>query len=168
MNTITSTSPIIADYRNATGKIDYTFTNDYMFRMILQKHSNVLKGLICSLLHLRPEDIRSVVITNPIEPGAAIDSKEFILDIAVNLNNGTFLNLEMQINPLPGWNDRFLSYLCRSFDQLTRGNDYDTIKPVIHICFLDFQPFEDNLEFVIVQNQAEIYKIMCECLHSST
>ena len=39
-------------YLSATGKIDYNMTNNYMFRYILQKNQKVLKGLICSLLHL--------------------------------------------------------------------------------------------------------------------
>lgn len=39
-------------FRNATGKIDYTMTNDYMFRAVLQENEKVLTGLICSLLHL--------------------------------------------------------------------------------------------------------------------
>ena len=47
---------ILESFMSATGKIDYTMTNNYMFRYILQKHEKVLRGLICSLLHLSPED----------------------------------------------------------------------------------------------------------------
>ncbi len=39
-------------FQNATGKIDYTMTNDYMFRAVLQENKKVLIGLICALLHL--------------------------------------------------------------------------------------------------------------------
>lgn len=39
-------------FQNATGRIDYTLMNDYMFRAVLQQNENVLKGLISSLLHL--------------------------------------------------------------------------------------------------------------------
>lgn len=48
-----------ASYLEATGRIDYGMTNDYMFRAILQRNEKVLKGLICSLLHLKPEEITS-------------------------------------------------------------------------------------------------------------
>jgi len=41
-------------FEEATGVIDYGFTNDYMFRAILQKNKKVLKALICALLHLAP------------------------------------------------------------------------------------------------------------------
>ena len=61
-----------ASYMNATGPIDYGMTNDYMFRSVLQRNTTVLKGLICSMLHLSPDDVSSVVITNPIELGEDI------------------------------------------------------------------------------------------------
>ena len=35
-------------YEQATGPIDFGFTNDYMFRAILQKNAKVLKGLVCA------------------------------------------------------------------------------------------------------------------------
>lgn len=39
-------------YLNATDPIPYGMTNDYVFRLILEKNNYVLKGLICSLLAL--------------------------------------------------------------------------------------------------------------------
>ncbi|MBQ8802621.1 MAG: hypothetical protein IJZ53_03160 [Tyzzerella sp.] len=45
------------------------------------------------------------------------------------------------------WTDRSLSYLCRSFDQLYRGQKYDEALPVIHIEFLDYTLFPDAPEF---------------------
>ena len=68
-------------YKNATGEITYNFTNDYMFRAILQRKKTVLKGIICSLLHLDPDSVVSITINNPIELGKSIDNKEFVLDI---------------------------------------------------------------------------------------
>lgn len=128
-------------YLNATGPIRFGLTNDYMFRAVLQKNNYVLKGLICSLLHLEPEDVSSVEITNPIELGeAAADDKEFILDINVSLNNKAAINLEMQMAYRKDWRERSLSYLCRSFDQLHQGAEYGEVKPTIHIGFLNFSP----------------------------
>lgn len=69
-----------------------------MFRIVLQQNNCVLKGLICSLLHLHPDDIVSVEITNPILLGDKFDAKEFILDVDVTLNNAMLINLEMQIS----------------------------------------------------------------------
>ena len=66
-----------------------------MFRYILQKNKKVLKGLICSLLHLEPEQIKSVEVTNPIDLSEDINGKDFILDINVLLNDDTQINLEI-------------------------------------------------------------------------
>ena len=140
-------APSVTSYLSATGKITYNFTNDYMFRAILQRNVTVLKGLICSLLHLCPEHITDITITNPIELGKTIDNKEFILDINVTLNNHTRINLEMQVANELNWADRSLSYLCRTFDQLYSGESYTQALPVIHIGFLDFQLFSDDAEF---------------------
>jgi predicted transposase/invertase (TIGR01784 family) len=131
----------------ATGKIDYTFTNDYMFRAILQKNERVLKALICALLHMDESDVKSITITNPIHLGDAIDTKEFILDINVTLNDDTVINLEMQVENLHNWDERSLSYLCRNFDGLHAGEDYSQAKTAIHIGFLDFTPFPEAPEF---------------------
>lgn len=38
-------------------------------------------------------------------------------------------------------------YLCRSFDQLNRGESYLEAKPAVHIGFLDYTLFEDRPEF---------------------
>jgi predicted transposase/invertase (TIGR01784 family) len=134
-------------FEEATGPIDYSFTNDYMFRAILQKNERVLRALICALLHLKPEDIRSIAITNPITLGEAISDKEFILDITIIMNDDTHIDLEMQIRNEGGWTERSLSYLCRNFDQLGKGDDYSAVGPAIHIGFLDFTPFKEEPEF---------------------
>jgi predicted transposase/invertase (TIGR01784 family) len=138
---------MLISFEYATGRIDYRFTNDYMFRAILQKNKKVLKALICALLHLNRKDIRSIIITNPITLGEAIADKEFILDITILMNDDTHIDLEMQVKKDYGWSERSLSYLCRSFDQLEKGGDYITAGPAIHIGFLDFTPFEEVPEF---------------------
>lgn len=134
-------------FQTATGAIPYNMTNDYMFRVILQESEFVLRGLVGSLLHLRQDEIKSVLITNPIKPGEQIDSKTFILDINVLLNDEISLNLEMQVvNPL-NWTDRSLSYLCRMFDHLHSGQEYGEARQVIHIGILNFTLFRDCPEF---------------------
>ena len=134
-------------FETATGSIDYPFTNDYMFRAILQKDKQVLKALIAALLHLKKESIHDVAITNPIELGAAISDKDFILDIRVNLNNEQLIDLEMQMSYEYNWSERSISYAARSFDQLNSGEEYKEVLPVHSIGFLNFTLFEDQPEF---------------------
>ena len=134
-------------YMEATGVIAYNMTNNYMFRFILQQNKKVLKGLICALLHLKPEQIKSIEITNPINLAGDVSGKEFILDINVNLDDDTIINLEMQVANEHNWPERSLNYLCRSFDHLYSGQKYEEALPVIHIGFLDYTLFPDYPEF---------------------
>ena len=134
-------------FEEATGIIQYNMTNNYMFRYILQKNEKVLKGLICSLLHLKPEQIQKVEIKNPINLSGDVSGKEFILDINVMLNDNTLINLEMQVANEYNWPERSLSYLCRSYDQLYSGQNYIDVLPVIHIGFLDFTLHPKEPEF---------------------
>ena len=46
------------DWHSATGPLAIPMTNDYLFRVLLQRNNYVLKGLICSLLHLSLSDIK--------------------------------------------------------------------------------------------------------------
>ena len=131
----------------ATGKMPYSLTNDYLFRATFQRNNSALKGLICAILWLKPEDVATVEIKNPIELGKNIDSKDFILDIRVLLNNSITINIELQLLNLGNWPERSLGYLCRSFDSLNKGQDYIETKPVIQVCFLDFTLFDETPEF---------------------
>lgn len=53
----------------------------------------------------------------------------------------------MQVGNKYDWPECSLSYICRSYDQLNRGEDYLDVKPVIHIGILDYTLFEDAPEF---------------------
>ena len=129
------------------GAIPVRMTNDYLFRALMQRNTNVLKSLICSLLHLDPDDVVSVTILNPIKLGETIDDKNYILDIKVDLNGHSNINLEMQVINEGNWPERSLCYLCRVFDSLNRGEDYEDVSPAIQIGLLDFTLFEDSHEF---------------------
>ncbi len=144
---ISTTNPSTEAFARSSGPVPFQMTNDYLFRAVFQSNPKALKGLICSLLHLTPEEVKSTVINNPIEIGKSIYSKEFILDISLTLNNYSVINLEMQIGNKHNWPERSLSYMCRTFDDLNKGDDYLLAKPVIHIGFLDFELFPDHPEF---------------------
>ena len=136
-----------AMFKKATGKLKYNLTNDYLFRATLQESPATLREVVRSVLGLSLEQICSVEILNPIILGQNIAAKDFILDVRVLLNNNTQVNLEMQVLNHGNWPERSLQYLCRSFDQLNKGEDYLHVKPVIQVCFLNFTLFEDNREF---------------------
>ena len=129
------------------GKLPYRLTNDYLFRAVFQSRPKALEGLCRSILRLNPEDTISVTLQNPIELGTRIENKEFILDLAIIINNSLFLNMEMQVYHEAFWKERSLSYVCRSFDQLNHGDSYRQVLPVVHVGFLNYSLFPEYPEF---------------------
>lgn len=143
-------SPLSQMLQDSHGRIPYNMTNDYMFRAVLQSNNKVLRGLICSLLHLDEAEVYSVEIVNPIILGETINDKEIRLDVNVRLNDRSIINLEMQVANKLNWPNRSLLYLSRSFDSLNRGYDYLDVQPAIHIGFLDYTLFHEYPEFYAV------------------
>ena len=138
---------IVPELASFTGAIDYPLTNDYMFRSVMQCNENVLKGFLCSLLRLNPDDIWSVKVLNPIELGKKLNDKDFILDIKILMNNNTSINLEMQVNNQYNWPERSLVYLSRLFDGLNVGENYKFVKPAFQIGILNYTLFPEHPEF---------------------
>jgi len=124
--------------QEASGKLDYRLTNDCMFHVVFQKTPKALLGLCASLLHMLPEDIRSVEVLNPLEFKSLPTDKQFVLDLKVMLNDNRILNFEVQVIDEKDWPERSLTYACRTFDQLQKGLTYLDAKPVYHIGFLDY------------------------------
>ncbi len=91
-NDVRTTDERLLALKDAHGPVLFNMTNDYLFRAVLQTNHNVLKGLVCSLLHLNEADIKSLKILNPIELGKQIDKKEFHLDVKLDLNNNSTSN----------------------------------------------------------------------------
>jgi predicted transposase/invertase (TIGR01784 family) len=149
----------MAFWSHVHGKIRYPLTNDYLFRVLLQRRRNVLESIICSVLGVKVEDIRPVSIRNPIIPGALIDEKEYILDLNVILHGSVSVNIEMQVINYKDWPERSLQYLCRNFDSLNKGDDYLKSMTAIHIGILSFNLFSDSSDFF------ESYRLIGENSH---
>lgn len=137
----------MAEINLTSGKLPYRLINDYLFRAVFQSRPKALEGLCRAVLHLSKEDTISVTLQNPIELGKKIDDKEYILDLAVLINNSQFLNLEMQVYHDPDWIDRSICYTSRSFDNLNQGQKYSTVLPVTHVGFLNYTLFPEHPEF---------------------
>ena len=133
--------------REAEGAVPIRLTNDYLFRALMQLNEEARKSLIGALLHLPPGKIQSASVENPIELGTHVEDKEFFLDVKVLFNNNEIVNLEMQVVKKHNWRDRSLLYLCRTFDNVNKGEDYIGVRPAVHIGLLDFSLFEDSPEF---------------------
>ena len=168
------------DWHTLTGDIPFRMTNDYLFRALMQNNNDVLKALIAALLGWKKTDITSAVIENPIVLGEALDSKTFVLDVRVQINNNLTLDLELQVLNAGNWPERSLVYLCRIFDSLNKGAEYVEIKPAHHIGILNFDLFPDNPTFHSVYQLYDVenmqkytdkftLSVVClPCIHKAT
>lgn len=136
------------EWKKMSGPIGFSMCNDYLFRALMQKDERTLKALVASFLRVSPESISEIEVTNPILLGEDIKDKEFHLDIRTLLDYKNEVDLEMQVLRHPGWIERTLVYLCRSFDELNHGDNYKSARPVWQISFCNFALFEEAPEFV--------------------
>ena len=132
---------------NASGPVEFSMTNDYLFKTFLQRNNKALKGLIAALLHMPVEQIKSVEVIPARDEGDSLTDKTLIMDLLVSFNNDRIINLEMQVINEHNWTDRSLTYLCRTFNHLNKGELYSQVRPVIQIGFLDFTLFPEAPEF---------------------
>lgn len=137
----------VTNAMDANEPIGYTLKNNYLFIALMNDSEYALKKLVCSLLGYPQSDIKKLTIRNPIQVGKAIERKGFVLDVALLLNDDTYINIELQLIDYGNWPERSVGYLYRSYDNLNRGDDYIDTKPAIHIGILDFTLFEEYPEF---------------------
>lgn len=147
--------PLPQEFDTISGPLPYTLLNDLMFRIVFESNQDALKSLLCSLLHLKEDDIVQLEIKNPINLGRHIDEKTCIFDINILLNNKQQIHLELQVLSQPYWTERSLCYLCRNFGKLNAGEDYKQIKPLIQIDILDFELYKNSRKFYSVYHLAD-------------
>lgn len=123
------TSELHQSFLQASGQIDYQASNNYVFQALLQESEETLINLICSILHWSHKNIKSIEIVNPILLGKYIDTKTFILDMRVYLNDNTILNLEMQLTNEGNWPELHATYKMQNI----KNRSIYTDKFILHV-----------------------------------
>ncbi len=125
--------------------------NDYAFKCVFgsQRHTRVLIHMLNAVLKPPPERrILSVEILNPISEPVVLDEKLSILDVKASDQSGRQFNVEMQMATHPRLQERFLYYWAKLYSgQLQSGDQYEALRPVISICFLDALLFPKTDQF---------------------
>lgn len=94
---------------------------------------------ISDVLGIPLKDIRSVRLRNTFLRRSYRRQKLGILDVLIELNNSTKINIEIQLIQYKHWTRRQLFYLARMFtEDLTSGEDYEKLNKCISISILDF------------------------------
>lgn len=133
--------------KNASGRIRYKLTNDFMFHVVFEKNIPALRMLLGSLLHMVPEEIKSLEVCNPTDYGSFVTDKKIILDLKLLLNSNKLVNIEMQVLNEKNWPERSLIYLCRSYDNVSKRRKYSTVFSANQVSILDFDLDNTEPEF---------------------
>lgn len=121
-------------------------TVDLCFKELMN-NPKVRIGFIAALLDIPPEQIKETTL-QPTELRREYGEQKLgILDVNVLLQDGTQIDMEMQVAPFRYWDARALFYLCGLFTgQLGKGEPYSKLKRCIHVSILDFIHFPEDAE----------------------
>lgn len=116
-------------------------TVDFCFKELMQ-NPKVRKGFIAAILGKAPETIRRTTLIPTELQKESKEDKLGILDVLVELENKTKMNMEMQVSYFECWTNRVLFYLGKIYTgQIKEGDDYDKLQKCIHVSILDFIHF---------------------------
>lgn len=119
-------------------------TVDICFRNLME-NPEVRRGFIAALLDVDPDDIQETTLLPTTLQQDYGDDKLGILDVLVQLGDGTQIDMEMQVSYYKYWDARVLFYLSKVFSgQLRKGDPYDQLKKCIHVSVLDFVQFGED------------------------
>ena len=112
--------------------------SDVVFKELM-RNEVVRRGFISDVLNIPPEEIKTIRLENPFLSRRSRVEKQCILDVRIQLNDDSRINVELQIRRLAYWDKRSLFYLAKMYtDDLFVGQRYDRLKKCIVISILDF------------------------------
>ena len=124
------------------GKI-ISLKHDYCFKHLLL-NEKIRRYFISDSLDIPLKEIRSVRLANTYLWKQYRKQKQGILDLLVELNDTSRVNIELQIELLKYWDKRSLFYISKLFTEgLLSGQEYDKLKRCICISILGFDRDED-------------------------
>jgi predicted transposase/invertase (TIGR01784 family) len=123
-------------------KLEYTMTNDVLFKMYFVKNPEYLKRVVSMILETPLESITEFAIINGEIPPEAIEDKFCRLDINM-LVSGQRIDLEVQVSDKGDYPERSLYYWAQDYSSaLQAGGVYKQLPRVIIINILAFKLFD--------------------------
>ena len=130
---------------NETKTVDrLPLTDDYIFKRVFAFEGNesVLKDFLEAILK---KDIKKVTIKNPEIIPYEKDEKRGLLDIKAETDDGTILDIEMQMKDRKDTEERGIQYLGNMItSQLQVGDDYTKLKKSIVIFITNYNFLKRN------------------------
>jgi predicted transposase/invertase (TIGR01784 family) len=123
-------------------KLNYTFKNDTLFKMLFVKHRDLLKRLVSELLGIDFGSIGQFEIRNPEMPPESLGDKFCRLDINMTVD-GLRVDLEIQVADEGDYPERTLFYWAREYSTaLAAGGGYHELPRVVVVSIMAFNLFD--------------------------
>jgi len=111
---------------------------DYVVKELFRDET-ILRYFISDVLGIRQESIRSLRLRNTFLWKRHKKQKLGILDVVVELNDDTKIDIELQAKVCDSWDKRQLFYLSKLYtEDLQSGQDYSHLRKCVGISILDF------------------------------
>ena len=131
--------------KEKTNKVErLPITNDYIFKRLFAFEGNesILKDFLEAILK---KDIKEVEIKNPEIIPYEKDEKRGLLDIKAQIDDGTILDIEMQMEDEKNIEERGTEYLGKMIsEQLQEGEEYIKLKKSIVIFITNYNFLKRN------------------------
>ncbi|MCL2253725.1 MAG: Rpn family recombination-promoting nuclease/putative transposase [Lachnospiraceae bacterium] len=135
-------------------KLEYTFQNDILFKLVFSRNKSLLKKLVAVLLGIPYKSITKFTITNPEITPEAMGDKFCRLDINMMVND-QITDLEIQVANEGDYPERSLYYWAREYSTaLKEGGEYIDLPRTIVISIIAFKLFkckEFHSEFMALE-----------------
>jgi predicted transposase/invertase (TIGR01784 family) len=122
--------------------------NDLAFKKIFgnSKKKNILISFLNAVLDLTgKKQIKDVTVLNPYQIPKLEGLKETVLDVRAVDKTGKEFIVEMQIRKKEDFTKRSLYYTAKTYtSQLKKGEDFNSLRPVIFIGILNFKIFPEK------------------------
>ena len=111
---------------------------DFCFKELM-KNPKARQGFVAAILGKDPKMIRKTTLLSTELRKENKDDKLGILDVLVELEDGSKMNMEMQVSCYEYWTNRVMFYLSKVYTgQIQEGEDYEKLKKCVHVSILDF------------------------------
>jgi predicted transposase/invertase (TIGR01784 family) len=119
---------------------------DFAFKKIFgsEQSRGILISFLNGILYEGRSQIQDLEILNPYQPPRILGVKNTYLDIKAKLATGETVLIEMQVLNLEGFEKRILYNAAKAYSiQLSTGDDYPLLNPVIALTITDFLMFPE-------------------------
>lgn len=154
--------PYLRELADSTRPLNISLVNDFAFKKTF-RNKKALKGLLSSLLDIPADVITGLEFPDTFLHGEYGEDHEGILDVKVLLNHIRKINIEIQMNPYPYWEERSLFYLSKMYtEDFSKGKSYSELNECIHISILGFDLKDaDSLYSIIKFMDVKNRKVYC-------